>query len=131
MFKYIDKNVRKTDFVHFWGHYHTEEAAAAKNFAARSADYQQERMAETGIRNMGAYVRKMALNGYVLQVNLAPVRELISLQRRCANNLNQVAIHANTYGRVPTRRWRRYKRDHPLWEPLSDLLEKLAEVVAM
>ena len=53
----------------------------------------QERMAEAGIRNMGAYVRKMALNGYVLHVDLSPVRELVSLQRRCANNLNQVAIH--------------------------------------
>ena len=52
---------------------------------------------------MGAYMRKMALNGYVLHVDLADVRELVSLQRRCANNLNQVAIHANTYGIYPRR----------------------------
>ena len=52
----------------------------------------RERMAEAGIRNMSAYLRKMALNGYVLNVDLAPVRELVSLQRRCANSLNQVAI---------------------------------------
>ena len=57
-----------------------------------------ERMAEAGISNMGAYVRKMALNGYVLHVDLSDIRELVSLQRRCANNLNQVAIHVNTYG---------------------------------
>ncbi len=50
----------------------------------------QERMAEAGIRNMGAYMRKMALSGYVLHVDLSPVRELVSLQRRCSNNLNQV-----------------------------------------
>ena len=61
----------------------------------------QQRMDEAGIRNMGAYMRKMALNGYVLNVDLAPVRELVSLQRRCANNLNQVAIHANSYGVYP------------------------------
>ena len=36
-------------------------------------------MAEAGIRNMGAYMRKMALNGYVLHVDLSPVRELVSL----------------------------------------------------
>ena len=58
----------------------------------------RERMAQAGIRNMGAYMRRMALCGYVLQIDLAPVRELVSLQRRCSNNLNQVAIHANTYG---------------------------------
>ena len=39
------------------------------------------RMAEAGISNTGAYVRKMALNGYILHVDLAPVKELVSLQR--------------------------------------------------
>ena len=52
----------------------------------------RERMAEAGIRNMSAYIRKMALGGYVLHVDLEPVKELVSLQRRCANNLNQAAI---------------------------------------
>ena len=49
----------------------------------------QGRMAEAGISNLSAYVRKMALNGYVLHVDLSDIRELVSLQRRCANNLNQ------------------------------------------
>ena len=61
----------------------------------------QRRMAEAGITNAGAYMRKMALNGYILHVDLAPVKELVSLQRRCANNLNQVAVHANTFGVYP------------------------------
>lgn len=32
------------------------------------------RMAEAGISNAGAYMRKMAINGYILHVDLAPVR---------------------------------------------------------
>ena len=40
-------------------------------------------------------------NGYILHVDLAPIKELVSLQRRCSNNLNQVAVHANTYGVYP------------------------------
>ena len=60
----------------------------------------QERMASLGIQNMSAYIRKMALNGYVLHVDLAPVKELVSLLRRCSNNINQVAIQANTYGGI-------------------------------
>lgn len=40
------------------------------------------RMAEIGVQNTGAFVRKMALNGYVLNVDLAPVRELVSLLRK-------------------------------------------------
>lgn len=91
----------------------------------------QERMAEAGIRNMGAYVRKMALNGYVLHVDLSPVRELVSLQRRCANNLNQVAIHAHTYGVYPSEIAALQKDYADLWEPLSELLKKLSAVVEL
>ena len=83
----------------------------------------RERMAEAGVRNLGAYVRKMALNGYVLHVDLSPVRELVSLQRRCSNNLNQVAIQANTYGGIYPEEIKALQRDYEtLWEPLSDTL---------
>ena len=86
-------------------------------------------MAEAGIRNMAAYMRKMALNGYVLHVDLSPVKELVSLQRRCSNNLNQVAIHANTYGGVYPEDIRTLQKDYAdLWGPLSDLLQKLSKV---
>ncbi|WP_312942523.1 plasmid mobilization protein [Oscillibacter sp.] len=92
----------------------------------------QERMTEAGIRNMGAYMRKMALNGYVLNVDLEPVRELVSLQRRCSNNLNQVAISANTYGGIYPEEIKALQKDYAeLWEPLSDLLKTLSEVVAL
>ena len=91
----------------------------------------QRRMAEAGITNAGAYMRKMALNGYILHVDLAPVRELVSLQRRCANNLNQVAVHANTYGIYPSEITALQKDYANLWEPLSELLKKLSAVVSM
>ena len=91
----------------------------------------RERMDEAGVRNLGAYVRKMALNGYVLHVDLADVRELVSLQRRCANNLNQVAIHANTYGIYPSEIAALQKDYADLWGPLSVLIKKLSEVVEL
>ena len=90
----------------------------------------RERMAEAGVRNLGAYVRKMALNGYVLHVDLSAVRELVSLQRRCSNNLNQVAIQANTYGGIYPEEIKALQRDYEtLWRPLSDLLKKLSAMV--
>ena len=92
----------------------------------------RERMAEAGIRNLSAYVRKMALNGFVVHVDLSDVRELVSLQRRCANNLNQVAIQANTYGGIYPEEIRTLQRDYAqLWGPLSELLKKLAAVVEL
>ena len=55
-----------------------------------------DRMAEAGISNMGAYMRKMALNGYVLHVDLSDIRELVALQRQCANNLPQAGSSGGT-----------------------------------
>ena len=91
----------------------------------------RERMAEADIQNMSAYVRKMALNGFILHVDLSDVRELVSLQRRCANNLNQVAVHANTYGIYPAEIAALQKDYADLWEPLSELLKKLSKVVGL
>ena len=90
-----------------------------------------DRMTEAGISNMGAYMRKMALSGYVLHVDLSPVRELVSLQRRCSNNLNQVAIQANTYGISPSEIAALQKDYADLGEPLSELLKKLSAVVSL
>nr|WP_207749576.1 plasmid mobilization relaxosome protein MobC [Flavonifractor plautii] len=92
----------------------------------------RERMAGAGIRNLSAYVRKMALSGYVLNVDLEPVRELVSLQRRCSNNLNQVAIQANTYGGIYPQEIEALQKDYAdLWGPLSELLEKLSAIVKL
>jgi len=94
-------------------------------------DLIHERMTEASIRNAGAYMRKMALNGYVLHVDLSPVRELVSLQRRCSNNLNQVAIHANSYGVYPDE-IKSLQNDYAkLWGPLSELLKQLSAVVEL
>lgn len=72
----------------------------------------------------------MALNGYILHVDLAPVKELVSLQRRCSNNLNQVAVHANTYGVYPEE-IDGLRRDYEkLWGQVSEILLELSALVA-
>ena len=92
----------------------------------------KQRMAEAGITNLSAYIRKMALNGYVLNVDLSPVRELVSLQRKCSNNLNQVARNVNTYGGIYPNEIKSLQNDYTaLWGPLSDLLKQLAELVKL
>ena len=49
-----------------------------------------EKMDELGIRSMGAYLRKMALDGYCIRLDLQDVKALVSLLRICSNNLNPV-----------------------------------------
>jgi len=60
----------------------------------------EEKMALAGTTNMGAYLRKMAIDGYVLRLDLPELREMISLLRRCSGNLNQIAKRANESGRI-------------------------------
>ena len=88
-----------------------------------------DRMTEAGISNMGAYMRKMALNGYVLHVDLSDIRELVALQRRCANNLNQVAVHANTFGVYPEEIAGLQRDYEKLWGQVSDVLMELSALV--
>lgn len=56
------------------------------------------KMEEAGILNMSAYVRKMALDGICVRLDLEDVRQLIVLLQRCSNNLNQYAKRANETG---------------------------------
>ena len=55
----------------------------------------KEKMAEVDVRNRSAYLRKMALDGYCVNMDFSDIRELVSLLRRCSNNLNQYAKKAN------------------------------------
>lgn len=72
------------------------------HFLASKEEVQRihEKMDELGIRSMGAYLRKMALDGYCINLDLQDVKELVSLLRRCSNNLNQYAKRANETGNI-------------------------------
>lgn len=59
-----------------------------------------EKMAEIGVRSMGAYLRKMALDGYCINLDLREIKSLVSLIRICSNNLNQYAKKANETGNI-------------------------------
>jgi bacterial mobilization protein MobC len=58
------------------------------------------KMEDAGILNMSAYVRKMALDGICVKLDLADVRQLIVLLQRCSNNLNQYTKRANETGSI-------------------------------
>jgi hypothetical protein len=57
-------------------------------------------MAELGIRNMSAYIRKMSLDGLCVQLDLKDIREFTEQVSRIGNNLNQYAKVANTTGSI-------------------------------
>ncbi|MCF0127351.1 MAG: plasmid mobilization relaxosome protein MobC, partial [Pseudobutyrivibrio sp.] len=53
------------------------------------ADLIRKKMAEVGIRSPGAYLRKMALDGYCVRLEIQDIKEVIFLLRNATNNLNQ------------------------------------------
>ena len=54
-----------------------------------------EKMLGMGIRSLSAYIRKMALDGYCLHLDLKELQRMAYLLQMCSNNLNQVAKRVN------------------------------------
>lgn len=60
----------------------------------------QERMEQIGVANLSAYLRKMAVDGYIIHLDMSEVQELVRLLRICSNNLNQYTRRANETGSI-------------------------------
>lgn len=55
----------------------------------------EERMASMGVVSMGAYFRKMAIDGYHINIDLSDVREMVRLLSSATNSINQIARRVN------------------------------------
>lgn len=60
----------------------------------------EDRMKELGFSNISAYIRKMAIDGYVVKVDLSELKEILRLLKINSNNLNQYAKRANENGSI-------------------------------
>ena len=84
-------------------------------------------MREAGTTNMGAYLRKMALDGYILRLDLSELKEILSQLRYMGNNVNQIAKRANEVGVIDEMDIRGVsKRQERMLEQMARLLEKLS-----
>ena len=84
-------------------------------------------MRDAGTTNMGAYLRKMALDGYILRLDLPELKEMLSQLRYMGNNVNQIAKRANEVGVIDEMDIRGVsKRQERMLEQMARLLEKLS-----
>jgi Bacterial mobilisation protein (MobC). len=60
----------------------------------------RKKMVQLGTDNMGAYLRKIAIDGYVVNLDLPELRELTALLRRSSNNLNQLTKRVHETARI-------------------------------
>ena len=63
-------------------------------------DMIEAKMAQIGTTNMAAYLRKMAIDGYVVKLDIPDLKEMVSLLRYTSNNLNQLTKRAHESGRI-------------------------------
>lgn len=89
----------------------------------------EKRMAQIGTTNMTAYLRKIAIDGYVLRLDLPELKEMVSLLRRSSNNLNQIAKRVNETSRIYDADIDCLKENQEqIWTAANQILEKLAEI---
>ena len=60
----------------------------------------EQRMALMGVHNMSAYIRKMCIDGYIVQLQIKELDECAKLLRYTSNNVNQIARRVNSGGGV-------------------------------
>ena len=54
-----------------------------------------KKMALSGVSNQRAYLRKMAVDGYIIKLDMESVTELVKLLRSISSNVNQIARRCN------------------------------------
>ena len=93
------------------------------------AERLRTKMKEAGIQSQGAYLRKMALDGYCVRLDLQDVREMVLLLRRCSNNLNQYAKRANETGSIYLADLNDLQeRMQQLWQLAREILVRLSNI---
>lgn len=89
----------------------------------------QARMALVGTGNLSAFLRKLALDGRIVLLDMDEIKTLVSLLRRTSANVNQIAKRVNSTSRM-------YESDlaeiqnrlGELWLALDEVLRKLAVI---
>ena len=89
----------------------------------------KEKMECIGVTNQEAFLRKMALDGLVIKLDLPELKQMLSLLRYTSNNINQIAKRLNESGRA-------YETDfadilgkqEQLWGLANEILMKLSAI---
>lgn len=89
----------------------------------------ETKMQQSGIKNREAYLRKMAIDGYVVRLDLPELKELLSLMRYAGNNLNQLTRRVHETGHIYDEDLADIQqRQSALWKKLRELLLRLSAV---
>ena len=89
----------------------------------------QQNMSLLGTDNMSAFIRKMAIDGHVIKLDIPALKEMLTLLRITSNNINQIAKRVNSTGRIYTEDLAGIKTSlDSVWETANSILKKLASI---
>ena len=89
----------------------------------------EERMSQVGTKSLSAYLRKIAIDGMIINLQIPELKEIISLLRRCSNSLNQIAKRVNSTGRIYDAEMEQILQDQEeLWRAVNEILRKLSAI---
>lgn len=106
-----------------------KEIIKAVRFSPEEMRLVQGKMRQLGTSNFSAFMRKMAIDGYVVKLELPELRELVSLLRYSSNNLNQLTRRVHESGRIYDVDLEDIHRgQEQLWDAAQTILDKLSKL---
>ena len=87
------------------------------------------KMSELGTMNLRAYLRKMAVDGYIVKLDMGSVVELVKLLRSISSNVNQIARRCNSTHNLYAQDVEDLQRGYAeVWRLMDELLKKFENV---
>lgn len=84
-----------------------------------------QKMALLGTTNLRAYLRKMAVDGYIVRLDMGAVVELAKLLRSISSNVNQIARRCNSTHNLYAQDVEDLRQGYnQVWQGVSDLMKK-------
>ena len=88
-----------------------------------------KKMALLGTTNLRAYLRKMAVDGYIVQLDMDSVVELVKLLRSVSSNVNQIAKRCNSTRNLYAQDVEDLRQGYnEVWQGIHDLLKKFESI---
>ena len=89
----------------------------------------EEKMSQAGMTNLSAYLRRIAIDGMIVRLELPELKEMVSLLRHASNNINQIARRMNESGRIyDTDLEQVIQNQEQLWDMANGILTRLSSI---
>jgi len=97
---------------------------------AREKDLIKQKMAQFKTNNLNAYMRKMAIDGYVINVDVSSISDCTTLLRNISNNINQIARRVNSTNNIYTEDMKNIMAQlDKIWNQQNEILRSLSVVL--